>query len=355
MSIFIILLIMLACGLLGGLINYFLPANDNPDDGNKIKDAWQCLLMGIGATLLVPLFLEIANSRLLDQVYYSFTWQKPVDTVKSQLKTDTIIITRFVDTGTKKTIRTDTLENKKEKSAAAAEAPSTEGQSPAKNYLLYAAYCLVAAASGFRFINMLISNVVKDQTISKQQSQITNLKKAKEKRELNSQVSQQLEDTNVRREIMESGLQDINNAAIAPEAVAKIALSTWPPLPPVIHGDDPQKGRFGGLPARSGRSLKANVAKSGSIPEFYNVTIWVESDDPAKNPLNSDVIFYIHDSFSPSVYRITPAEFKDGKAVDDEILSYGAFTVGAIADNGATMLELDLSEDSRFPKKFRER
>jgi len=138
MSIFIILLIMLACGLLGGLINYFLPANDNPDDGNKIKDAWQCLLMGIGATLLVPLFLEIANSRLLDQVYYSFTWQKPVDTVKSQLKTDTIIITRFVDTGTKKTIRTDTLENKKEKGAAVAEAPSTEGQSPAKNYLLYA-------------------------------------------------------------------------------------------------------------------------------------------------------------------------------------------------------------------------
>jgi len=95
-------------------------------------------------------------------------------------------------------------------------------------------------------------------------------------------VSQQLEDANMRREIMESGLQDINNAAIAPEAVAKIALSTWPPLPPVIHGDDPQKGRFGGLPARSGRSLKANVAKSGSIPEFYNVTIWVESDDPQK-------------------------------------------------------------------------
>ncbi len=44
---------------------------------------------------------------------------------------------------------------------------------------------------------------------------------------------------------------------------------------------------------------------------------------------------------------------KDGVA-RLELLTYGAFTVGAIADDGATLLELDLSADPRFPKKLRE-
>ena len=48
-------------------------------------------------------------------------------------------------------------------------------------------------------------------------------------------------------------------------------------------------------------------------------------------------------------------KFKNGKAIEEEILSYGAFTVGVITDNGKTMLELDLAEDKSFPKEFRER
>src|SRR5882757_2219848 len=65
MSFPIILIVMLCCGLLGGLINYLLPANDNTDTGKKIRPGWQCILLGLGATLLVPLFLEIAQSKLL--------------------------------------------------------------------------------------------------------------------------------------------------------------------------------------------------------------------------------------------------------------------------------------------------
>jgi hypothetical protein len=314
MSFPIILIIMLGCGLLGGLINYLLPANDSTDtEKKKIRPGWQCILLGLGATLLVPLFLEIAQSRLLDGVYFSFNWQQPADSDVSQ------------HTG-----------------------------SAGKSYLLYGAYCLLAAAAGFRFIESLINNVVKDQQISKQQSQISDLKKAKEKREQNSQISQQQEDEKVRTEIKESGLKEIlERGAVSPKAAAAMQISTLPILPEVTHPDDPQKGRFGGSPRRNGRTLKAAVSES-QRPNFYNVVITVESDNPTANPLNSDVIFYIHDSFSPSVYRIEPSEFKEGKAIS-EILSYGAFTVGAITDNGSTLLELDLSQDSSFPKKFRER
>jgi hypothetical protein len=354
MSFPIILLIMLGCGLLGGLINYILPANENTDTGKKIRPGWQCMILGIGATLLVPLFLEIAQSKLLDSVYFSFDWQKPADSTQKQVKPDTVRITKFVDS-IKKLEQSDTSKTKK--AATTPYGETAEAANAGKNYLIYLAYCLVAAAAGFRFINMLINNVVKDQQISKQQSQITNLKKSKEKREQNSQASQQIEDEKVRQEIAESRIKEVEEkTGGGPEAArAQVtALLPLPALPPVTHPDDPQKDRFGGSPKRNGRTLKATVSKS-FVPNFYNVSIWVESDDPGANPLNADVIFYLHDSFSPSVYRIPPSEFKDNKAVDDEILSYGAFTVGAITDDGKTMLELDLAEDSSFPKQFRER
>jgi hypothetical protein len=72
--------------------------------------------------------------------------------------------------------------------------------------------------------------------------------------------------------------------------------------------------------------------------------------------LNSDVIFYIHDSFNPSIFTYTKSEFAaDGKVIEDDILSYGSFTVGVITDNGQTLLELDLGEDKSFPEEFRRR
>jgi hypothetical protein len=127
-----------------------------------------------------------------------------------------------------------------------------------------------------------------------------------------------------------------------------------PVLGPITNPDDPQKGRFGGKKENNGRRLSAKVEPSKDDPGYYNVTIWVESTDPLR-PLSGDVIFYLHDSFRPSVYTIKPDEFTDGKALDDEIVSYGAFTAGVVTDNGQTLLELDLAEDKSFPKEFRER
>ena len=38
-----------------------------------------------------------------------------------------------------------------------------------------------------------------------------------------------------------------------------------------------------------------------------------------------------------------------------ELQGWGAFTVGAVADDGGTLLELDLSAPEDFPRTFRER
>ena len=38
-----------------------------------------------------------------------------------------------------------------------------------------------------------------------------------------------------------------------------------------------------------------------------------------------------------------------------EVMAFGAFTVGAAADDGATFLELDLAQNASFPKTFLER
>jgi len=61
MSLSIIILIMLLAGFSGGVINFYLASNTDAD-GKKIKDQMVCIIMGIGATILVPLFLEIAQS-----------------------------------------------------------------------------------------------------------------------------------------------------------------------------------------------------------------------------------------------------------------------------------------------------
>ncbi len=141
---------------------------------------------------------------------------------------------------------------------------------------------------------------------------------------------------------------------VASMAKSHMSLPILPPLPPVIHANDPRKGRFGGKSENNFCRLLAEVNPS-DVPNFYHVKLWVESTDPLTHPLQTEVIFYIHDSFSPSVNTYKPAEFTDGKAVEDELLSFGAFTVGVITDNGKTLLELDLADDSRFPKEFRER
>jgi hypothetical protein len=116
--------------------------------------------------------------------------------------------------------------------------------------------------------------------------------------------------------------------------------------PTSIDPDDPQKGRWGGRPAARGRRLSAEVEAVGKT--WFQVTLVVQATKDATEPLRGDVVFHLHPTFSPSRETVP---VRDGRA--ELILgSYGAFTVGAIADDGRTTLELDLSKGKRFPRVF---
>jgi hypothetical protein len=57
--------VMLLAGLVGGDLNYLRSRNEDA----KSADAWQSLLGGVIASFLVPLFLNMISSSLLDTIW----------------------------------------------------------------------------------------------------------------------------------------------------------------------------------------------------------------------------------------------------------------------------------------------
>jgi hypothetical protein len=397
MSLLIVLLIMLLTGFIGGLINWAMQSN--PDDtATAVRPVERCVLIGIGATILIPLFLEIAQSKLLDNMRNSWCLteapasdcgaSKPIAVAKPDKKN----VKPVVKTDTARGGQKDPIEQAKNKADSialaiknveskideAAKAKKDAENVPLKAYLLFGAYCLLAATAGPRFINGLLDGVLKDKQIAalakdkkaiaaekdkaveekekvvEEKDKITEekdeIEKVKTKLAAQNHLAAVQDQENALRGITKKTVTEMVSKSTIEEATTAKASFTFKPGP-VIHNDDPQKERFGGKSENKGRALKATVGKESS-DGFFDVTIWVESTDP-KKPLE-DVMFYLHDSFRPSVYLIKKEDFKQGKAID-EVEAYGAFTVGAVTDNGSTLLELDLSEQIEFPKAFRER
>lgn len=111
-------------------------------------------------------------------------------------------------------------------------------------------------------------------------------------------------------------------------------------LPEVKDPDDPQKGRFGGQDTNKGFRLRATVEQSDLRSDWCKVTLTV-SGPPGWRP-KGDVMFYVHHTFTPDHYAVTPV-----KGMATLVLTaWGAFTVGAIVD-GAVPLELDLADPSK--------
>lgn len=144
------------------------------------------------------------------------------------------------------------------------------------------------------------------------------------------------------------------------------------PLPPIteVATDDAvlplptdpldlQKGKWGGKPERNGRRLYvADSIKCDEKKGVCRFRLVVESADDdgdpepgSRSPLAGTVRFHLHQTFANRAYDVS---VKKGKATTT-ITAYGAFTVGAEADNGATPLELDLAQVEAFPKWFREK
>lgn len=115
--------------------------------------------------------------------------------------------------------------------------------------------------------------------------------------------------------------------------------------------DDPWKGVFGGKAQVAGRRLSAEIESLADEPDYFLVTLTVEST-PGAPALGKYVQFFLHDTFGNDrpVVQVSP----DHRAYL-HLKVWGAFTVGVIADGGSTMLELDLAEVEGAPREFRER
>lgn len=112
---------------------------------------------------------------------------------------------------------------------------------------------------------------------------------------------------------------------------------------------DPNKRKFGGVPASNGRVLEATIKPAaGQSSAACEVRLRVRSTDPAR-PLRGKVTFHLHPTFGRATTYDAPV--KQGVA-EDVITSWGRFTVGAEADDGATRLELDLNDVEGGTRKF---
>jgi len=106
----------------------------------------------------------------------------------------------------------------------------------------------------------------------------------------------------------------------------------------IANDADPQKGMWGGSPSNNGRLLSTLIEKIPGEDYFRRVILRVGSTDAAK-PLSGKVTFHLHPTFNTPDFDVPVV---DGVA-ETSLVSYGAFTVGAEADDGATKLELDLA------------
>jgi hypothetical protein len=129
------------------------------------------------------------------------------------------------------------------------------------------------------------------------------------------------------------------------------AISDRPPAPgPVVHSDDPQKDRWGGLDTRSGRAARA-VLESVERDIFY-FSVTVEATDGSK--LEPPIFFHLHDSYPRSVATIR--RVIDGRIAKlSEWTATGVFAIGIQVRDAAghwISLELDLAQLPSLPKRF---
>lgn len=344
MSLDYIIIIMAATGIFGGAVNYFSDANEQKENGiiKKLRSLWVCMLFGLAATVLVPLFLKFAESRLLEGIHLSK--QAPP---KDEKLTGKVNHKPFAAIS----IRHDSVQVvAPKKDSASVKAPlntaeekSIQDKDAASDYLIWTAYCLIAACAGMRFIDLLMSRVVSKEYMNKVETEKQELSKQNKDLKKESVVASNNYKASEVFQLQDATENSMMKSSVNTLDQSRLLLSK---LPPIIYSSDPQKGRFGGKSSVNGKTLTADYSPY-ILPGFLNLTIKVSTTE---DDLNSDVYLFLHNSFAKSIIHLDGSGKKE---VEYRIPAYGAFTIGAIADNGNTLLELDLSELKNFPEDFR--
>jgi hypothetical protein len=120
-----------------------------------------------------------------------------------------------------------------------------------------------------------------------------------------------------------------------------------PKLPKPSVRNDQQRNRFGGASQVNGYRLDVRFLSKYNA-NVVNLELIVSRTDG--KPVESNVRFYLHETFDPDEITVAP---RDGKATLD-ILTYGGFTAGAWIEGTDTLLELDLIEQKGAPRIIRE-
>ena len=115
--------------------------------------------------------------------------------------------------------------------------------------------------------------------------------------------------------------------------------------------NDPWKGQFGGTSVNNDREIRAEVKPIPGRSGLYAIRLIVRSLHPDTNPLKGAVQFFLHPTFNDPkpVVPVGPTGVSELN-----VKAWGAFTVGALADDGKTKLELDLSELESAPDRSSE-
>ncbi|MCB0721838.1 MAG: hypothetical protein KDC42_06010 [Ignavibacteriae bacterium] len=301
-----LIVVMIASGIFGGIVNYYItneestPIQPTPmQDGNKPvqfvspkNSLAKCIFIGIGGAFLIPLFLDIVG-------------------------------------------RTATSNG------------STNGGFDAHNIdlLVFAGYCLVASIFARKFMDTISERVLRLAKEAKKEAE----KSKEEVEKVKDSVGEKVEE-----EVAKSNIGASRN--LVSDAIPGRFLDSndeWSELLRLrqnkVRGDR-QKNQWGGKSERNGRILTGRVYDKKINEPYYNIVLEVKSVEPEKKPLEGVVIFYLHESFPNNTVI---KKVKDGVA-RLTTYAYGAFTVGAVCDDGRTWLELDLAELEDAPQDFRE-
>lgn len=131
------------------------------------------------------------------------------------------------------------------------------------------------------------------------------------------------------------------------KAEARLLAPATEAYQPGAVPNDPWKGVFGGRAETAGRRLTAKVKEDGAL---YRVILTVESTNPQWRPLSGSVQFFLHSTFTND-RPVVPVGASHRARLT--LYAYGALTVGAVVDGGATRLELDLADLEDAPANFR--
>lgn len=209
------------------------------------------------------------------------------------------------------------------------------------NGLLLFSYCTLAAISARHFITTLTDQVFKKIDTLKKETEATKQELDKTKQDVEKATKASQSAKNVALAATDAArLQTFDLLKAASPSAKPAALKlTADEYQAALNEEDPWKGKFGKTSEQNCRKLDAKLDPIEGQPGLAVITMCVASTDSAK-PLTGAVQFFLHPTYKNYMPEIS---VENGKATL-RLISYGAFTVGALCDGGATTLELDLSQ-----------